>query len=58
MKYYFIINPISGSCDRTEILTKEINEVFLDNKTDEYEIYVTKSKDDGEKYVKRFEIVK
>ena len=52
MKYYFIINPISGSCDRTEILTKEINEVFLDNKTDEYEIYVTKSKDDGEKYVK------
>ena len=52
MKYYFIINPISGSSDKTEILTKEIKEVFLDNKNDEYEIYVTKSKDDGEKYVK------
>ncbi len=52
MKYYFIINPISGSSDKTEILTEEIKEVFLENKNDEYEIYVTKSKDDGEKYVK------
>lgn len=52
MKYYFIINPISGSNDKTELLTKEINEAFLDNVTDEFEIYVTKSKNDGEQYVK------
>ena len=39
MKYYFIINPISGSCDKTEILTKEIKEAFLNNTIDEYEIY-------------------
>lgn len=52
MKYYFVINPISGSFDKTEILTKEITEAFDGNNIDEYEIYVTKCKEDGEKYVK------
>lgn len=53
MKYYFIINPISGSFDRTAILTKEIEEVFKDNNHDQYEIYVTKCKNDGEEYVRK-----
>ena len=53
MKYYFIINPISGSFDKTNILTKEIEEAFEGNNQDEYEIYVTKSKNDGEEYTRK-----
>ncbi len=52
MKYYFIMNPVTGSSDKTKILTEEVKKAFLGNFVDQYEIYITKCHGDAEQYVK------
>ncbi|MBQ8292298.1 MAG: YegS/Rv2252/BmrU family lipid kinase [Bacilli bacterium] len=52
MKYYFIINPVAGSSNKTEILTEEIKKAFSNRPNDEYIIYVTKNHNDGKQFVK------
>ena len=52
MKYYFIINPVSGPKNQVDTLTKEIKEVFSKYPNHEYEIYVTKTSGDGERFVR------
>ena len=47
MKHYFIINPAAGPKDSSAILKQHIEKLF-ENKTDTYEIYITKSA--GESY--------
>lgn len=53
MKYYFIMNPVTGTADRTEELSQEVKEAFSQYPDLEYEIYVTKSCGDGERFVRR-----
>lgn len=52
MKYYFIMNPATGSSDKTKILSEEVQEVFKNRPNDEYEIYITKKRGDGEDFVR------
>lgn len=52
MKYYFIINPVSGPRNQVASLTEEITKAFEKNSLHEYEIYETKYSGDGERFVK------
>lgn len=52
MKYYFIMNPATGSSDKTKILSEEVMDVFKNRPNDEYEIYITKKRGDGEEFVR------
>lgn len=52
MKYYFIINPVSGPRNQVASLTEEIKKVFENNPLHEYEIYATTYSGDGERFVK------
>ena len=52
MKYYFIMNPVTGSSDKTAILTKEVETAFKKYPMHQYEIYVTKTKGDGMRFVR------
>ncbi len=51
MKYYFIMNPVTGSSDKTAILTEEVKEAFQGNISDQYIIYKTTAPGDAERYV-------
>lgn len=52
MKYYFIMNPVTGSSDKTLILSEEVRNIFKNRPNDEYEIYITKKRGDGEDFVR------
>lgn len=52
MKYYFIMNPVTGNSDKTLALTKEVEDIFKQYPNLEYEIYITKSRGDGERFVR------
>lgn len=52
MKYYFIINPVSGPSNQVTKLSEEIKNVFAKYPHHEYEIYETKSRGDGERFVR------
>ncbi len=50
MKHYFVVNPTAGKVSAVEYIQHEVPKV-LTNPAD-YEIYVTKSKEDSHNYVK------
>lgn len=52
MKYYFIVNPVSGPSNQVVSLTEEIKKTFEKYPLHQYEIYVTKTRGDGERFVK------
>lgn len=52
MKYYFIINPVSGPSNQTKVLTEEITKAFEKKPEHEFEIYVTKASGDAERFVR------
>jgi YegS/Rv2252/BmrU family lipid kinase len=53
MKHLFVINPVAGGKDRTEALSKTINEVMpLKAPGEDFEIYVTKAPMDAVRIVK------
>lgn len=52
MKYYFIMNPATGTSDKTELLAKEVETTFKQYPLHQYEIYVTKAPGDGMRFVK------
>lgn len=51
MKHIFIINPVAGKGKMQQGIIQSIHEVFKGGTAD-YEIYVTRFKGDGERYVK------
>lgn len=52
MKHYFIINPIAGHSDSTNLIQSKISETFL-NLEDETFIYITNGVNDATIYVKK-----
>lgn len=50
MKHYFVVNPTAGKVCPVEFINKEVPQVLKSK--EEYEIYVTKSKEDTGNYVK------
>lgn len=52
MKYYFIINPVSGPMNQTKKLSEEIAYTFKKYPQHDFEIYETKFAGDGERFVK------
>ena len=53
MNYLFVVNPIAGGVDRTEEIRALAEKTFAGRPDDRYEIYVTKSKGDATKEIKR-----
>lgn len=51
MKHIFIINPVAGKGKKQQGIIQNIHQVFKSGNKD-YEIYVTKYKGDGERYVR------
>ena len=52
MKHLFIVNPIAGGRDATNEVTAKVKDAFQ-NRSDEYEIYVTKAPMDAAEKIKR-----
>ena len=51
MKHLFIVNPIAGGRDAPTEVTAQVKRIFA-NRTDEYEIYVTKGPKDAPEKIK------
>ena len=52
MIHYFIINPVAGSVDSSEILEEKLKSIFA-NRNDEYITYITKGPGDCSEEIKR-----
>ena len=52
MKHLFIVNPIAGGRDRTEAVRLRVEELFR-NRSDKYEIYVTRAAMDAPEKIRR-----
>ena len=52
MKHLFIVNPTAGGRDRTEAVRRQVEELFR-NRSDKYEIYVTKAAMDAPEKIRR-----
>lgn len=52
MKHLFIVNPIAGGRDRTEAVRLRVEELFR-NRSDKYEIYVTRAAMDAPGKIRR-----
>ena len=52
MKHLFIVNPTAGGRDKTETVARRVEELFR-NRSDKYEIYVTKAAMDAPEKIRR-----
>ena len=52
MKHYFVLNPIAGHRDATELLKNKIHNLFLKNNEEHY-LYVTKGPNDATIMIKK-----
>lgn len=52
MKHLFIVNPTAGGRDKTEAVRRRVEELFK-NRSDKYEIYVTKAAMDAPEKIRR-----
>ena len=52
MKHLFIVNPIAGGKDKTDKVRRQVEELFK-NRSDKYEIYVTKAAMDAPEKIRR-----
>lgn len=52
MKHLFIVNPTAGGRDKTETVRRRVEELFR-NRSDKYEIYVTKAAMDAPEKIRR-----
>ena len=51
MRYIFVVNPVAGKGNLQEKIINSINTYFKDKSLD-YDVYITKSKGDAERYVR------